>query len=80
MIIISQDRDTSINLQKKLNTENIGIQLYMGNIIGYNLNIDGLLMGTFDTIIEVWDEINNINNCEYEYYIINGFTDYLKCF
>lgn len=80
MIIISQDRDTSINLQKKLNTENVGIQLYMGNIIGYNLNIDGLLMGTFDTIIEVWDEINNINNCEYEYYIINGFTDYLKCF
>lgn len=80
MIIISQDRDTSINLQKKLSTENIGIQLYMGNIIGYNLNIEKLLMGTFDTIIEVWNEINNINNCEYEYYIINGFTDYLKCF
>lgn len=80
MIIISQDRDTSINLQKKLSTENIGIQLYMGNIIGYNLNIEKLLMGTFDTIIEVWNEINNINNCEYGYYIINGFTDYLKCF
>lgn len=79
MFIINQDRDCIIQLQEtsKLNYEIIT----KDNIfIGYNLLIDGIPIGTFDTINDLENEINNIYNCKYTYYITNGFSDYKNCF
>lgn len=80
MVIISQDRDMSIKIHKKLDLRNVVVQMYNGNIVGYNIIVDGNSMGTFDTSIEAFDEINRINNCKYDYYVVSGFKDYLRCF
>lgn len=80
MIIMNQDRDKTIKIHKKLDLRNIVVKMYNGNIIGYNIIVKGCLLGTFDTSIEAFDEICNINNCEYDYYVVSGFKDYLRCF
>lgn len=79
MIIINQDRDKSFILQKKTQL-NIGLNVYENTLIGYNIYIDKELLGTYDTYTELFTEISNILNCKYDYYICNGFTDYLDCF
>lgn len=80
MIIINQDRDKSINLHKKLNITNIFLKTNNGVPVGYNIVVKDTILGTFDNMFEAMEEINNINNCKYKYYIVNGFADYLKCF
>lgn len=76
MIIINQDRDKSIKVHKKLNINNIKIQVYNRNIVGYNIIAKGHLLGTFDTLIETFDELNRINNYKHKYYFISGFENY----
>ena len=79
MIIINQDRDNSVQLQKN-DFLNIKINTYENKIIGYSLYINNINLGTFDTLKDVILEKYRILNCKYSYYIVNGFKDYLNCF
>lgn len=79
MIIINQDRDARISLQKK---EDIKGQVIIkdNTYIGINLVYKDKILGTFDTFEEFITELININNCTYRYYVVNGFSDYDNCF
>lgn len=79
MIIINQDRDKLYYIQKNTNLDIIE-DVYNNKIIGYNVVIDQESIGTFDTLFEAIIELNNINNCTYNIYVINGFEDYDNCF
>lgn len=79
MIIISQDRDNSVTFRKGNKIEGV-IIVQNGMYMGINLIVNTRLMGTFNTYEEVEQEINNILNCKYEFYIVNGFSDYENCF
>ena len=78
MIIINQDRDKSyqLNSQEQLH---IAVNTYENKVIGYSVLLDKEQIGTFDSLMETLKEVSNICSCKYDYYIINGFSDYLKC-
>lgn len=79
MTIINQDRDKSYQLHSQRQLH-IAVNIYENKVIGYSVLLDKEQIGTFDTLMETLKEISNICNCEYGYYIVNGFSDYLECF
>lgn len=79
MVVLNQDRDIILSFEKgdELKSE---LSIYEGIPQGINILFHDTVIGTFDTIQEVVDEITNIINCEYDYYVVSGFSDYKECF
>lgn len=77
MWIINQDQDAKYFFDRdEEDTLYCLPKLYKGNVIAFNLMLNGELLGTFDTITEAMEEMANIVQCEEEEYQVFGFSDY----
>lgn len=79
MFILNQDRDTLYPYQNGdlLQTKE---NIVDGKMYGLNLFLEENFLGTFDSVLEIADEMKNIINCKYQYYVVGGFWDYDECF
>ena len=73
--ILTQDHDQIINFNEG-DTIHTLPNVRKGVFYGINLYLRGKLLGTFDTVQEAKEEMENIVNCEHEYYCISGFSDW----
>ena len=69
MFIVNQDRDELVELSGPLYTLP---HIYNGIIMAINLYTSGRLLGSFDSVDEAMDEIDNIADCPADYYAIGG--------
>lgn len=79
MYILNQDRDKIIEFT---NEDTLWIQKKETNnvTLGINVMLNEEAVGTFDSIKEAVEEIQRIISCQYPYYVIQGFIDYMNCF
>lgn len=80
MIILNQDRDTLNTFTAEHDILSSCFNILGDTIYGFNLNLNETILGTFDSVSEVLEEMSNILRCEYGYYVVGGFTDYMGCF
>lgn len=80
MIIINQDRETILDFINGIDFLECKLTKHNGINYGINLLLNNHILGTFDTLNEVVDEMQNIINCKYNYYVIGGFDDYKNNF
>lgn len=79
MIIVTQDRDALLAFEDGdiLETKKI---VNEGVFHGVNIQLHGVILGTYGTMREVIAEIQNIINCMYLCYVMGGFEDYAEDF
>ena len=71
--VINQDRDEIVMLET-IQQLTVEIVRYRGFIIGFNLNFGNVLLGTFDTLIDVLKEITDIINIDTkEFHVVSGY-------
>ena len=73
--IITQDRDRVVLLTS---ISQIGVKLVeiSSQFAGFNLLLDGILLGTFDTLDEINKEIMGILENKGEFHVISGYSPY----
>lgn len=74
--ILNQDRDFLYEIKK--GEKIIIVEKKRGPIsIAYNLELeDNSVIGSFDTLKEASEELNEIENCGYPFYVVSGFSNY----
>lgn len=73
MIIFNQDRDAMI-IYSQTDEIEVEIKYFNDVFMGVNLNLNGVLLGTFDSLLEAANEKAQIEAFAYPYYIVSGFS------
>ena len=76
MLIYSKDRDQTFNFAGENHNFHTDAKWYQGVCAGINLYCDDFMLGTFDTVQEIIDEIDAIYNCPGDIYYVSGYSDY----
>lgn len=70
MLILSQDRDMLINLQRRLLYFEV---IEIANSFSVNLMQDEIILGTYDSLHEAMYEFHKILKCKSNYYVMGGY-------
>lgn len=73
MLILNQDREKLIVYKGGLYTMPVIIE---GTLMGINLYCDDEFLGTFDSVKEALQEMDDIRMCKHEFYCVTGFSDF----
>lgn len=79
MLIINQDRDQAFTFDPaSQDRENLKSEpvLFDGVLMGFNLMLYKNLLGTFDDLESIVDEITSILTCESSAYSVTGHSDW----
>lgn len=79
MLILNQDRDTMAIYEYETDELEITMVIVNTRYMGISICLNGEQLATFDTYDEALEELIRIKTCEYPYYVMNGFSDYLEC-
>ena len=74
MLIVSQDRDLIHAYKKGMGLDHVAVY-FIGNLMGYNVILNNLSIGTFNDEKECRAEVRAIKNCSKEIYVINNFSE-----
>lgn len=73
--VINQDRDEILELEDVRDLYVLPVRIH-NKIMGFNLYLTEILLGTFDTLAEALIELNSLLNTKEEFYVVTGYNSY----